>query len=36
MKRDISNLPLCLNCDIPYGDYENEKLFFAGAERSPS
>jgi hypothetical protein len=31
MERDISGMPLCLKCDIPYGDYENEKLFVSGA-----
>jgi MoaA/NifB/PqqE/SkfB family radical SAM enzyme len=27
MKRDISGLPLCLKCDVPYGDKMQETLF---------
>jgi Iron-sulfur cluster-binding domain len=30
MRRDISKMPLCLNCDIPYGDYDNEKMLLNG------
>lgn len=30
MRRDISNMPLCLKCDIPYGDYDSEKLLLNG------
>jgi len=29
MRRDLSQMPLCQKCDIPYGDRENEKLFHA-------
>jgi MoaA/NifB/PqqE/SkfB family radical SAM enzyme len=30
MRRDISKMPLCSKCDIPYGDYDNEKLLLNG------
>ena len=30
MRRDLSNLPLCQKCDIPYGVRENEKLILSG------
>ena len=30
MKRDLSGMPLCAKCDIPYGDRENEKLLISG------
>jgi hypothetical protein len=27
MKRDISGLPLCIECDVPYGDKMHETLY---------
>ncbi len=30
MRRDISKMPLCSKCDIPYGDYDNEKPLLNG------
>ena len=30
MRRDLSDMPLCQKCDVPYGNRENEKLLIAG------
>jgi MoaA/NifB/PqqE/SkfB family radical SAM enzyme len=31
MRRDLSGMPLCQKCDIPYGDHENVKLQMVAA-----
>ena len=30
LDKDLSNMPLCQSCDIPYGEFDNEKLLIEG------